>query len=135
MSKTAEVNSGGHAASGGTAAHVQPETRQQLSAVAASVAHRAAVNKGTGQKTIQPSVWPAVRRTKCRGNRGPWSLLQAGGVKNCLTIIQRREAGSLRILEQRSGSPASRRKTYALNRPKRNLRATLQFLQSPAARD
>ena len=42
MSKTAEVNAGGMQRLAGRLAHVQPETRQQLSAVLASVAQRAA---------------------------------------------------------------------------------------------
>ncbi len=44
MSKTAEVNLGGMQRLAGRLTHVQPETRQQLSDVAASVSHRAAVN-------------------------------------------------------------------------------------------
>ncbi len=44
MSKTAEVNLGGMQRLAGRLAHVQPETRQQLSTVVASVAQRAAAN-------------------------------------------------------------------------------------------
>ena len=44
MSKTAEVNLGGMQRLAGRLTHVQPETRQQLSAVVASVAQRAAAN-------------------------------------------------------------------------------------------
>jgi hypothetical protein len=44
MSKTAEVNLGGMQRLAGRLSHVQPETRQQLSDVAASVAQRAAAN-------------------------------------------------------------------------------------------
>jgi hypothetical protein len=55
MSKTAEVNSGGMQRLAGRLTHVQPETRQQLSAVVASVAQRAAVkaaakNAGSPQR-------------------------------------------------------------------------------------
>jgi hypothetical protein len=45
MSKTAEVNLAGMQRLAGRLSHVQPETRQQLSDVAASVAHRAAAIK------------------------------------------------------------------------------------------
>jgi hypothetical protein len=44
MSKTAEVNLSGMQRLAGRLGHVQPETRQQLSDVVASVAHRAATN-------------------------------------------------------------------------------------------
>ena len=44
LSKTAEVNLGGVQRLAGRLTHVQPETRQQLSDVAASVAQRAAVH-------------------------------------------------------------------------------------------
>ncbi len=44
MSKTAEVNTGGMQRLAGRLTHVQPETRQQLSTVVASVAQRAAAN-------------------------------------------------------------------------------------------
>ncbi len=44
MSKTAEVNLAGMQRLAGRLSHVQPETRQQLSEVVASVAHRAAAN-------------------------------------------------------------------------------------------
>ena len=49
MSKTAEVNMGGMQRLAGRLAHVQPETRQQLSAVVASVAHRAAAKAAAGR--------------------------------------------------------------------------------------
>ena len=44
MSKTAEVNSGGMQRLAGRLTHVQPETRQQLTDVVTSVAHRSATN-------------------------------------------------------------------------------------------
>ena len=61
MSKTAEVNLGGMQRLAGRLTHVQPETRQQLSAVVASVAHRAAAN-AAASKNEPPQQWPADRQ-------------------------------------------------------------------------
>ena len=49
MSKTAEVNLGGMQRLAGRLSHVQPETRQQLSAVVTAVAQRAAANTANGK--------------------------------------------------------------------------------------
>lgn len=49
MSKTAEVNMGGMQRLAGRLTHVQPETRQQLSTVVASVAQRATANAAAGK--------------------------------------------------------------------------------------
>ncbi len=55
MSKTAEVNTGGMQRLAGRLAHVQPETRQQLSAVVASVAQRAAANAAARKDGVTPA--------------------------------------------------------------------------------
>ena len=55
MSKTAEVNLGGMQRLAGRLAHVQPETRQQLSEVVASVAQRAAANAAARPDDQPPS--------------------------------------------------------------------------------
>ena len=52
MSKTAEVNLGGMQRLAGRLTHVQPETRQQLSSVVASVAQRAAASKDESPRHV-----------------------------------------------------------------------------------
>ncbi|MGO9111772.1 MAG: hypothetical protein ACLP9L_21305 [Thermoguttaceae bacterium] len=66
MSKTAEVNLGGMQRLGGRLAHVQPETRQQLSDVVASVAHRAAANAAA--RRDQPPQ-PVASRSQIEASR------------------------------------------------------------------
>ena len=71
MSKTAEVNLGGMQRLAGRLAHVQPETRQQLSTVVASVAQREAANaaaNAAAQKDHRCGAWPPILGTKRRGN-------------------------------------------------------------------
>ena len=53
MSKTAEVNLAGMQRLAGRLTHVQPETRQQLAGVVASVTHRAAA-KAVARKDEPP---------------------------------------------------------------------------------
>ena len=66
MSKTAEVNLGGMQRLAARLSHVQPETRQQLSEVVASVAHRSAVNAAALKD--QPSQ-PVARRPQVEESR------------------------------------------------------------------
>jgi hypothetical protein len=56
MSKTAEVNLPGMQRLAGRLTHVQPETRQQLSDVVASVSHRAALNSPGKKEEPRPRV-------------------------------------------------------------------------------
>jgi hypothetical protein len=53
MSKTAEVNQTGMNRLAGRLTHVQPETRQQLGDVVASVSHRAAVNEAARKEATR----------------------------------------------------------------------------------